>query len=77
MEDNSLWDTSATKAPGTVRWKAPELLSEEQPTVTVQSDMYAFGMTCLVSLVPAKVYCYFTVILGSLYWTCTISQYSK
>jgi serine/threonine protein kinase len=49
MVDTSLWHTSARTAPGTFRWKAPELLSGEQLRVTTQSDMYAFGMTCLVS----------------------------
>jgi serine/threonine protein kinase len=48
-EDSTLWHTSATSAPGTVRWKAPELLSGEQRTVTASSDMYAFAMTCFVS----------------------------
>jgi serine/threonine protein kinase len=49
VEETSLWNTSATRAPGTFRWKAPELLSGEQRTVTTESDMYAFGMTCFVS----------------------------
>jgi serine/threonine protein kinase len=49
LEDSTLWITTATRAPGTLRFKAPELLSEEQQTVTISSDMYAFGMTCLVS----------------------------
>jgi serine/threonine protein kinase len=48
LEDTTLWNTSATSAPGTVRWKAPELLSGEQQTVTSKSDIYAYGMTCLV-----------------------------
>jgi len=45
-DDVSLWKTSALSAPGTLRWKAPELLSGNQKTVTTQSDMYAFAMTC-------------------------------
>jgi serine/threonine protein kinase len=49
--DASLWQTSATRAPGTFRWKSPELLSADQSKVTTHSDMYAFGMTCLVSFV--------------------------
>jgi serine/threonine protein kinase len=48
IEESSLWQTSASTAPGTLRWKAPELLTGEQKTVTIQSDMYAYGMTCLV-----------------------------
>jgi len=43
----TLWQTSASTAPGTLRWKAPELLSGDQQTVTVYSDIYAYGMTCL------------------------------
>jgi serine/threonine protein kinase len=38
-----------TQGNGTTRWKSPELLNGDQLTVTTQSDMYAFGMTCLVS----------------------------
>jgi serine/threonine protein kinase len=49
VEESSLWQTSASTAPGTLRWKAPELLTGDQRTVTVESDMYAYGMTCLVS----------------------------
>jgi serine/threonine protein kinase len=49
IEETTLWQTSATTAPGTVRWKAPELLSGKQQTVTAESDMYAFAMTCFVS----------------------------
>jgi serine/threonine protein kinase len=48
IEDGTLWDTSATSAPGTTRWKAPEILNGEQVTVTAPSDMYAYGMTCFV-----------------------------
>jgi len=46
LEDASLWNTSATSVHGTVRWMAPELLSGTQQTVSIQSDMYAYGMTC-------------------------------
>jgi len=47
--DITLWNTSAvsgTPAPGTLRWSAPELLLGKQTTVTIQSDIYAYGMTC-------------------------------
>ena len=50
LEDHSLWATSATSAPGTTRWKAPELLSGEQASVTAEGDVYAYAMTCLVSI---------------------------
>jgi serine/threonine protein kinase len=46
VEDTSLWKTSAMTAPGPVRWKSPELLSGENARETVQSDIYAFGMSC-------------------------------
>jgi serine/threonine protein kinase len=49
IEEATLWNTSATSAPGTTRWKSPEILSGDQVTVTMHSDMYAFGMTCFVS----------------------------
>jgi serine/threonine protein kinase len=50
--DETLWDTSATTAPGTVRWKAPELMDPMNPQtmVSTQADVYAFAMTSLVSL---------------------------
>jgi len=47
LDDSTLWATTASTAPGTVRWKAPELLSCEQTTVTVEGDIYALAMTCL------------------------------
>lgn len=49
IEETTLWHTTATTAPGTIRWKAPELLSGEQRTVTKKADIYAYGMTCFVS----------------------------
>jgi len=49
MLGDSLWATTATHATGTVRWMAPELLDGSSPTVTKESDVYAFGMTALVS----------------------------
>ena len=48
LEDTSLWQTTTKQAPGTLRWQSPELLSSETARVTIQSDIYAFGMTCLV-----------------------------
>ena len=48
LEDQSMWATSATSAPGTTRWKAPELLSGDEASVTATGDVYAFAMTCLV-----------------------------
>src|ERR1700761_8493153 len=49
LADNSLWNTSATSAMGTMRWQSPELLSGGQPMVTVVSDIYAYAITCYVS----------------------------
>ena len=48
LEDHSMWMTSATSAPGTTRFKAPELLSGNEASVTATGDIYAFAMTCLV-----------------------------
>jgi len=50
LVDASLWNTSATRAPGTLRWQAPELINAEQRLVTMKSDIYAFGLTCYVCL---------------------------
>lgn len=47
--DSTLWATQAIQAPGTLRWQAPELLAGSQPTVSAEGDIYAFGMTLLVS----------------------------
>jgi len=46
LADNSLWNTSATSAPGTTRWQSLELLNSSQPTVNIASDIYAYAMTC-------------------------------
>jgi len=63
LEDTTLWETSSSKASGTLRWIAPELLlpSEDQTpkTVSTESDIYAFGMTCYevyTGLVPFHQY---------------------
>ena len=48
-EDNTLWRTSATHAPGTTRWNAPELMDGSQSTVTKAGDVYAYAMTSFVS----------------------------
>jgi serine/threonine protein kinase len=50
MEDSTLWNTSKTSADGSTRWMAPELLSGNVPQATIESDIYAFAMTILVSL---------------------------
>jgi serine/threonine protein kinase len=48
LEDTSLWATTASTAPGSLRWMAPELLHGHESTVTTASDVYAYAMTCLV-----------------------------
>jgi serine/threonine protein kinase len=50
LSDQTLWNTSATTAPGTLRWKAPELLERSQAAVSIEADIYAYAMTSLVSL---------------------------
>lgn len=50
MSEDTLWDTSATQAAGSLRWSAPELLRAEQKHVTKESDIYAYAMTCFVCL---------------------------
>jgi len=48
LVDNTLWNTTAKEAGGTLRWKAPELLDPKlsEPTATPKSDIYSFAMTC-------------------------------
>ncbi|CAE7160488.1 unnamed protein product [Rhizoctonia solani] len=41
--------SSSNARPATMRWAAPELLSEQAETKTTESDMYALGMTMLVN----------------------------
>jgi serine/threonine protein kinase len=47
-KDQSLWQTSATQAPGTTRWKAVELMTGDQATVSVPADVWAYAMTSYV-----------------------------
>ncbi|CAE6485492.1 unnamed protein product [Rhizoctonia solani] len=39
--------SSSNSRPATMRWAAPELLSEQPQSKTMQSDVYALGMTIL------------------------------
>jgi serine/threonine protein kinase len=48
MDDDALWETSATHAGGTVRWTAPELISGDVDAVTQEADVYAYAMTSYV-----------------------------
>ena len=52
LSDESLWVTSATQAPGTVRWMAFELfgLDDDHVEHTKASDMWAYGMIIYVSI---------------------------
>jgi serine/threonine protein kinase len=47
--NNTLWNTSATSSRGTLRWKAPEMITETSPHATKASDIYALAMTFYVS----------------------------
>jgi serine/threonine protein kinase len=49
-EDVSLWQTTATTAPGTVRYMAPELLSGAASSISMESDVYAYALTSWVRL---------------------------
>jgi serine/threonine protein kinase len=49
LEDSALWNTSKTSADGSTRWMASELINGTAPRATVESDIYAFAMTILVS----------------------------
>ncbi|CUA76629.1 putative WD repeat-containing protein alr2800 [Nostoc sp, PCC 7120] [Rhizoctonia solani] len=47
-EAGSLWfSESSNTRMGSIRWAAPEMLAEELPKRTTQSDVYALGMTIL------------------------------
>jgi serine/threonine protein kinase len=50
QEEASLWQTSATSAPGTVRYMAPELLNATASGSSKESDVYAYSMTSWVHL---------------------------
>ena len=43
-------DPKLQTASASVRWLAPELCEGLQPTATTSSDVYQFGMTCLVHI---------------------------
>ena len=57
LVNNTLWNTSAKEAGGTLRWQAPEHLDPNncQPTATMASDIYSYGMTCYVCAFPFKI----------------------
>ena len=44
---NSSFSMSNSPSGGTLRWMAPEILESNEPTAP--GDVWAFGMTCLVS----------------------------
>jgi serine/threonine protein kinase len=55
MENTTLWETSTKGgAPGTVRYQAPELMIGNQTAVTMEGDIYAFGITCWVSVFGSR-----------------------
>jgi len=47
LSNESFWVTSATKVAGTIRWMAPELLGDQAPNISKETDIYAFGVTAL------------------------------
>lgn len=50
--DDPSWHTSASVIAGSVRWMSPELLTATNKVdITVQSDVYAYGITCWVIFV--------------------------
>ena len=40
---------TSTSLKGTLRWLAPELVSDDVATYTTETDVWAYGMTVLVS----------------------------
>lgn len=51
LADSSLWKTLATHTPGAIRFQSPELIDASQLIVTKQSDIYAYALTCYVSMI--------------------------
>jgi len=45
-EDQTVWNTVASKAGGTLRYMSPELLLGDENRSTKESDVYAYAMTC-------------------------------
>jgi len=48
LVNSTSWNTTASRARGTLRWQAPELLDPKpsQPVTTIESDIYSYGLTC-------------------------------
>ncbi|KAG6329822.1 hypothetical protein ID866_9267 [Astraeus odoratus] len=53
---------SAAKGPGTLRWKAPELLEDNDPTI--ETDVWGFGMTALELFTRSDPYCNVRSVVG-------------
>jgi hypothetical protein len=47
-EENTIWDTKATRAMGTLIYQAPELLTGRIPSITTEGDCYSFAITTFV-----------------------------
>ncbi|CAE6438163.1 unnamed protein product [Rhizoctonia solani] len=45
---NLVFSESSNSRVGSLRWTVPEMLLEGSPKRTIQSDVYALGMTLLV-----------------------------
>ena len=50
IQHATLWQTTAHQVSGTVRWMAPEFLSQTQVTVSKPGDVYAYAMVVYVSV---------------------------
>ena len=50
LGEHPFWKTNSKSVKGSIRWMSPELLRESEDGVSVATDVYAFGITCLVSL---------------------------
>jgi len=71
LDTSSLWNTTASRVGGTLRWNAPELLRDQpqaQRMATIESDMYSFGLTCyevLTGRVPFHQYSDIQILLDA------------
>jgi serine/threonine protein kinase len=41
------WETATTNVKGSLRWMAPEVILDSEPSRTTARDIYAFGSTIL------------------------------
>ncbi|KAL5641746.1 hypothetical protein ACGC1H_002010 [Rhizoctonia solani] len=71
-----VFSESSNSRSGSLRWAAPEMLFSETPKRSTQSDVYALGMTMLVSAATVDWSLHNLVCVGGIYWRSTLSGLS-